>query len=170
MTHLDGPGDEQARGPGDDADALAWEIADAVESLTNLWSVAAQDAALRLSLHQLRALRALQATPGLNLTALAERLDIGLPTASRLCDRLEAAGLLERAYHPRRRREVQLGLTALGQRVLRDVAGRRAQALAVVVGVMGPAERVALSRGMKAFLRAQDAALSRTADPDRRRR
>ncbi|MGC5005487.1 MarR family winged helix-turn-helix transcriptional regulator [Streptomyces sp. NBC_00353] len=168
MTHLDGPGDEQAKGPGDGSDAIALEIADAVESLTDLWSVAAQDAALRLSLHQLRALHALEAAPGLNLTALAERLDIGLPTASRLCDRLEAAGLLERASHPHRRREVQLSLTVPGRQVLRDVAGRRAQALAAVLGVMEPAARVALSRGLQALHAAQDAASSRSEDPHRR--
>lgn len=144
---------------------MALEIADAVESLTDLWSVAAQGVALRLSPHQLRALRALQAAPGLNLTGWAEWLDIGLPTASRLCDRLEAAGMLERVSHPRKRREVQLSLTPAGRHVLREVAGRRAQALAVALRVMEPAERVALSRGLKAFLRAQAAPLSRFDDP-----
>jgi DNA-binding MarR family transcriptional regulator len=144
---------------------MALEIADAVESLTDLWSVAAQGVALRLSPHQLRALRALQAAPGLNLTGWAEWLDIGLPTASRLCDRLEAAGLLERVLHPRKRREVQLSLTPAGRHVLREVAERRAQALAVTLRVMEPAERVALNHGLKAFLSAQAAPLSRSDDP-----
>ncbi|MFF7445712.1 MULTISPECIES: MarR family transcriptional regulator [unclassified Streptomyces] len=165
MTHLDSTGDEQAKEPGGSPEAIALEIADAVESLTDLWTVATQGAALRLSLHQLRALRALEAAPGLNLTALAERLDIGLPTASRLCDRLEAAGLLERAYHPRSRREVQLSLTVAGRHVLRDVAGRRAQAVAAVLAGMGPAERVALSRGLKAFLDTRRATPSRPEEP-----
>lgn len=61
--------------------ALAREISDAVDRLTTLWSVAAQGARLRLSPHQLRALRILEAAPGLNLTALSENMDIGLPTA-----------------------------------------------------------------------------------------
>ncbi len=113
-------------------------------------------AALRLSPQQLRALRALQAAPGLNLTALAERLDTGLPTASRLCDRLEAAGLLERESHPRKRREVQLRPTAQGLRVLEDVAGRRVHALVAVLEAMEPAERLALARGLAAFLTAQN--------------
>ncbi|MEV6949628.1 MarR family transcriptional regulator [Streptomyces sp. NPDC051172] len=155
MTRLDGPGGDRMEGPGDGPDAVALEIANAVESLTDLWSLAAQEAALRLSLHQLRALRMLQAAPGLNLTALAERLDIGLPTASRLCDRLEAAGMLERSLHPQNRREVRLILTTQGHRVLDDVALRRAQALTVALTAMRPAERTALSRGMKAFLAAQ---------------
>ncbi|MEU3032337.1 MarR family winged helix-turn-helix transcriptional regulator [Streptomyces incarnatus] len=152
MTRLDDSGGDRVEGPDVRANAVAREIADAVESLTNLWSLAAQEAALRLSLHQLRALRALDAAPGLNLTALAERLDIGLPTASRLCDRLEAAGLLDRALHPEKRREVRLRLTVSGRRVLDDVAERRTQALAIALAAMEPAERSALSCGMKALL------------------
>ncbi|MER7408194.1 MarR family winged helix-turn-helix transcriptional regulator [Streptomyces sp. NPDC000070] len=166
MTDLGGPGDPRARRPGDGPEAVAAQIADAVESLTALWSVAAQDASLRLSLHQLRALRALEAAPGLNLTALADRLDIGLPTASRLCDRLAAAGLLERAPHPDTRREVQLWLTTHGQHVLGDVAGRRAQALTRALAAMEPGERAALSRGLRGFLAARDAESRRIGGAD----
>ncbi|WP_190019321.1 MarR family winged helix-turn-helix transcriptional regulator [Streptomyces lucensis] len=147
-----GGADDRARGSGDDPSTGAREIADAVERLANLWSVAAQKAAVRLSPHQLRALRALETQPDLNLTGLAERLDIGLPTASRLCDRLEAAGLMERAVQPRSRREVQLRLTGHGRRVLGDVARRRAQALAGVLAALTPAERSALIGGMRAVL------------------
>ncbi|MFF5373049.1 MarR family winged helix-turn-helix transcriptional regulator [Streptomyces sp. NPDC013187] len=156
MTDLDGPGTPRAKGPGEGPEAVAAQIADAVESLAELWSIAAQEASLRLSPHQLRALRTVQATPGLNLTALADGLDIGLPTASRLCDRLAAAGLLERTQHPGTRREVQLWLTSHGQHVLCDVADRRAQALATALAAMEPAERSALSRGLRGFSAARD--------------
>ncbi|MEU3931104.1 MarR family transcriptional regulator [Streptomyces sp. NPDC029044] len=157
MTDLGGPGDHRVRRPGDDPESVASQITDAVESLTALWSAAAQEASLRLSLHQLRALRTVQAAPGLNLTALADGLDIGLPTASRLCDRLGAAGLLERIPHPDTRREVQLWLTPHGQHVLCDVAARRAQALTAALSAMQPAERAALSRGLRGFLTARNA-------------
>ncbi|WP_310431366.1 MarR family transcriptional regulator [Streptomyces sp. 3330] len=167
MTHLDGA-DDQADEPDSGPEAVALEMAGAVECLTTVWAVAAQDPALRLSAHQLRALRVLQTTPGLNLTALAEHLDIGMPTASRLCDRLEAAGLLERGYHPLSRREVQLRLTAPGRRVLTETAQRRAQALTVVLRLMEPAERAALRRGLRAFAEAQEAASSPPGRPDRR--
>lgn len=167
VTDLDGPGDPRARRRGDGPEAVAAQIAEAVESLTALWSVAAQDASLRLSLHQLRALRTLEAAPGLNLTALADRLDIGLPTASRLCDRLAAAGLLERAPHPDTRREVQLWLTTHGRHVLGDVAGRRARALTTALAAMEPAERVALSRGLRGFLAARRAEIPRVDGAER---
>ncbi|WP_445281122.1 MarR family winged helix-turn-helix transcriptional regulator [Streptomyces sp. DSM 118148] len=161
MTLPGGDGD-RVRGSGDDPSADARVIADAVERLADLWSVAAQEAAVRLSAHQLRALRVLETAPEVNLTGLADRLDIGLPTASRLCDRLEAAGLLERELHPQRRREVQLRLTVQGRRVLSDVARRRTEALAGVLAAMAPAERSSLVRGMRAFL-------STRADPSSRR-
>lgn len=165
MTGLGSSGGGHVRGSGHGPEAVALEIADAVESLTSLWSLAAQEAVLRLSVHQLRALRALEAAPDLNLTGLAERLAVGLPTASRLCDRLEAAGLLVRALHPRKRREVQLSLTAQGRRVLDDVAGRRAQALTAVLAGMEPADRAALSRSMRAFLAAQESGSPLPGDP-----
>src|SRR5262249_19944603 len=94
--------------------------------------------------------------PEVNLTGLAERLGIGLPTASRLCNRLEAAGMLERALHPDNRREVQLRLTGQGRRVLKDVARRRTQALAELLAAMAPEERSALVSGMKAVLYVPD--------------
>ncbi|MEU9588977.1 MarR family transcriptional regulator [Streptomyces sp. NPDC048193] len=155
MTRLSGSGDDSASGPGADPVALALEIADAVESLTDLWTVAAQGASLRLSPHQLRALRVLESEPGLNLTALAERMEMGLPTASRLCDRLEAAGLLERVVHPRKRREVQLRLTGHGRQMLDEVALRRAHALAAVLAGMDSPAREALHRGLPGFLAAR---------------
>ncbi|MER5861608.1 MarR family winged helix-turn-helix transcriptional regulator [Streptomyces sp. NPDC059688] len=156
MTGLSGSGDSRASGPDDDSVSLASTIAEAVDRLASLWSVAAQGASLRLSPHQLRALRILEAEPGQNLTALAVGMDIGLPTASRLCDRLEAAGLLERVLHPQKRREVQLHLTGHGRQVLHEVAARRSRALATVLAAMETTERDALRRGLESFLAAQN--------------
>lgn len=156
VTGLSGSGNDRASRPDDDLLSLASTIAEAVEGLAHLWSVAAQGASLQLSPHQLRALRILEAEPGLNLTGLAVGMDIGLPTASRLCDRLEAAGLLERVLHPHKRREVQLHLTGQGRQVLGEVAARRSQALARVLAAMESAEREALRRGLQGFRAAQD--------------
>ncbi|MGW0413109.1 MarR family winged helix-turn-helix transcriptional regulator [Streptomyces collinus] len=163
LVTLPGGAGDRAEGSGENPTVDAHAIADAVERLATLWSVAAQEAALRLSLHQLRALRVLEAAPEVNLTGLAERLDIGLPTASRLCDRLEAAGMLERVLHTRDRREVLLTLTPQGRHVLADVAGRRAQALGRVLRNMEPEDRSALIRGMRAFLSAPDGTAQDTA-------
>lgn len=138
-------------GEANSTDAVAGRIADAVDGLTELWTSAATEASIRLSPHQLRALHALEATPGANLTLLADRLDAGLPTVSRLCDRLEAAGLLLRDPAPHNRREIQLSLTAHGRDVLAEVAELRTRALTEVVQAMEPDDRAALERGLRAF-------------------
>ncbi|MFK0160306.1 MarR family winged helix-turn-helix transcriptional regulator [Streptomyces sp. NPDC090499] len=156
MTGLSGAGDGRSGRPPDDLTALAVSMADAVEGLTTLWSVAAQGASVRLSPHQLRALRIMAGEPGLNLTAVAARMDIGLPAASRLCDRLEAAGLLERELHPRNRRVVRLHVTRQGRQALDEVAHRRSRRLAAALGAMEPADAEALGRGLRGFLTALD--------------
>jgi DNA-binding MarR family transcriptional regulator len=142
-------------GEADGTDSFAHRIADAVDGLTELWTTAAAEASVRLSPHQLRALHALEATPGANLTMLADRLDAGLPTVSRLCDRLEAAGLLLRDAAPHNRREIQLSLTAHGRDVLAEVAELRSRALTEVVQAMEPDDRAALERGLRAFAAAR---------------
>ncbi|MEW1774442.1 MarR family transcriptional regulator [Streptomyces sp. NPDC086777] len=156
MTGLSGAGSGRSSGPQDGLTALAVSMADAVDGLTTLWSVAAQGASVRLSPHQLRALRTMAGEPGLNLTALAVRMDIGLPAASRLCDRLAAAGLLERELHPRNRRAVRLHVTRQGRQALDEVACRRSQRLAVALGAMEPADLEALDRGLRGFVAALD--------------
>ncbi|WP_043662900.1 MarR family winged helix-turn-helix transcriptional regulator [Streptomyces xylophagus] len=140
---------EPARADG--THTAAGRIADAVDGLADLWTLAAAEASVRLSPHQLRALHALEAAPGANLTLLADRLDAGLPTVSRLCDRLEAAGLLLRDAAPHNRREIRLSLTAHGRDVLAEVAALRSRTLTEVVRAMEPDDRAALERGLRAF-------------------
>ncbi|MEU8588921.1 MarR family transcriptional regulator [Streptomyces sp. NPDC048664] len=130
--------------------AVARGLADAVESLVTLWISAAESVTPRLSRHQLKALTAVMHRSELNLTALADTLGIALPAASRLCDRLEAAGLLERVPHPLNRRELKLEVTAQGRKVLGEVAERRAVHLEAVLVAMAPAQREALARGLRA--------------------
>jgi len=139
----------------DDTDAVAGRIADAVDGLADLWTTAATEASVRLSPHQLRALHALEAAPGANLTMLAERLEAGLPTVSRLCDRLEAAGLLLREAAAHNRREIHLRLTAHGRDVLAEVSELRSRALTEVARGMEPDDRAALERGLRAFAASQ---------------
>ncbi|MFJ4623169.1 MarR family winged helix-turn-helix transcriptional regulator [Streptomyces sp. NPDC088812] len=139
---------------GETREAAARRVVDAVESLVACWLAAAEETAPRLPDRQLLALRTVRRSPELNLTGLAEHLGIGLPTASRLCDRLEAAGLLERTVQPRNRREVQLMLTAYGRRVLADVTDRRVRRLAAVFEGMTTAQRTALEHGLFAFRQA----------------
>jgi DNA-binding MarR family transcriptional regulator len=122
-----------------------------VESLVAVWVSSAETVSPRLSAHQLKALRAVWHRSELNLTELAEILGIALPAASRLCDRLEAAGLLLRMSHPGNRRELRLQVTPHGRRVLLEVAERRSHGLATVLADMTPAQRTSLEYGLHAF-------------------
>ncbi|MET9566785.1 MarR family winged helix-turn-helix transcriptional regulator [Streptomyces tauricus] len=135
-------------------DTLADHVLDAVESLVTLWFAAAADAPPRPPTRQLLALQTVRRLPELNLTALAEHLGIALPTASRLCGRLESAGLLRRTVQPHNRREVQLVVTSQGRQLLADVTRHRSLGLTGVFAVMTPAERAALQQGLHAFHRA----------------
>src|SRR2546429_331179 len=71
-----------------------------------------------------------------NMTRLAGALGVVPSSASRLCDRLEATGLLRRVADPRDRREVRLELTAASQRLLIELRDRRRKALSAVLEEM----------------------------------
>jgi DNA-binding MarR family transcriptional regulator len=131
------------------------EIASAVESTAEAL-VGVLDAA-RLSQDpaippaQLRVLTIVAANRHTNMSRLAEALDVVPSSASRLCDRLEATGLLRRVPDPRDRREVRLLPTPSARRLLDDLHTRRRDALAAVLERMSPADREALVRALRAF-------------------
>ena len=74
---------------------------------------------------QLRALTALRQKGEANLAQLAEEIGITVSTASRLVDRLVAAGWVHRAPSASNRREISLTLTDEGKRLLRRYDRRR---------------------------------------------
>ncbi|MGW4084079.1 MarR family winged helix-turn-helix transcriptional regulator [Streptomyces sp. NPDC004822] len=120
------------------------ETVEAVEGLVTLWFSAVADVNPRLSPRQVRALRAVRGRPELNVTALAGHLRIGLPTASRLCDRLEAAGLLRRCVQPDNRREVRLETTAQGDRFLAELTRVLSARLTAAFDGVAAAQRIGL--------------------------
>ncbi|MFE9017521.1 MarR family winged helix-turn-helix transcriptional regulator [Streptomyces sp. NPDC007808] len=133
------------------SEVVGRQMVEAVENLVTLWFAAVDDVRPRLPPRQVRALRAVRRQPTLNVTALAEHLRIGLPTASRLCDRLESAGLLRRHAQHDDRREVRLEVTLQGQRFLADVTERLSLNLADVFDGVAPAQRLRLEQMLRAF-------------------
>ncbi|MCW2682874.1 MAG: MarR family transcriptional regulator [Blastococcus sp.] len=81
-------------------------------------STRAADELGRLSVVQLRALTVLRGQGTANLGQLAAGMGVTPSTASRLVDRLVAAGLAERRPSPRSRRELALAVTAEGRELL----------------------------------------------------
>src|ERR1700730_7998384 len=73
---------------------------------------------------QMRALLIIDRAGSLNLSRLAEALGAGAWGAGRLCDRIQAAGLLTRARAASSRREIVLFPTESGRRLAGWVPGR----------------------------------------------
>jgi DNA-binding MarR family transcriptional regulator len=147
----------------EDSETVAVDAA--AEALLSVWDAARESATNRVSGSQLRALLVVETYDGINLRGLAAQLGVILSSASRLCDRLVAAGVLERVPGRTDRREIALHLTPAGHRMLSDLRDDRRRRLAAVLERMSPGGRQALLRGLAEF----DAVVNE-ADADREAR
>ncbi|MBO4253663.1 MULTISPECIES: MarR family winged helix-turn-helix transcriptional regulator [Streptomyces] len=120
----------------------------AVELLEVVWGRAST---APTSASQLRVLHILEHQDGIRLRTLAESLASTPPSTSRLCDRLVAAGFVEREVSAEDRREVRLHLSNRGRAFLADLRARRERELQTVLRDMPAAKRVALLEGLEAF-------------------
>jgi DNA-binding MarR family transcriptional regulator len=145
--------------------SFAAEVDLAAVALVSVWDQARERIGTRLSASQLRALLAVEATPGVNLRRLAEALSMILSSASRLCDRLVAAGLIDRESSRSDRREIALSLTPNGVRLLAELRAERRRRLAEVLAGMPEPSRAALLRGLRDFTLIADATPQRVAKP-----
>lgn len=87
----------------------------------------------------------------LNLAAVAAGLAVNPSNASRTCDRLIQAGLLDRRESPVDRRNITLTLTPAGKRLVDKLTKRRRGEIERVLRTMSPAERSAVGAAMAAF-------------------
>ncbi|MGW6570131.1 MarR family winged helix-turn-helix transcriptional regulator [Streptomyces sp. NPDC054975] len=117
-----------------------------------------------VSASQLRVLYSLDREEGINLRTLGEVLGSAPPSVSRMCDRLEALGFVQRLPSPVSRRELELHLTVRGKAYLRELRDKREKALLAVVAAMTPTTRKALLRGLTGF---QDALEKQNPTPHR---
>jgi DNA-binding MarR family transcriptional regulator len=130
---------------------LAAELADAGEAFVLAWSSMPPDLPERISTSQLRALIAIRAGEGTTVTDLARALDALPSSATRLCDRLTAAGYIERTANPANRRFHSLSLTPHGAQLLETLDGHREEVLAATLDRMPPRARQQLAEGLAAF-------------------
>lgn len=98
---------------------------------------------------QMRALMIIDRTGSLNLSRLAAALGASASATSRLCDRMQGAGLLTRDRAAASRREIVLLPTESGRRLAQWVQSRRRAALSDVLQTMSPTGREALVQGLK---------------------
>jgi DNA-binding MarR family transcriptional regulator len=138
------------------AQRAAAEVEAAAEALVGIWAHVAESLDVRVSPTQLRALTAVGRYGELNLSQLAEALGALPSSASRLCDRLEAAGLLTRDTGRASRRAVSLRLTPDGEALLEQARTSRQEQIAQVLDAMSPDSRADLAQGLAAFQRAAE--------------
>lgn len=104
-----------------------------------------------VTLPQFRALVVLDGYGEVNLNRLAELLSVNSSTAMRMIDRLLAAELVTRAENPANRREVLLGLTARGSRVVGEATNRRRAEITRIVNAMPTGPRDGLIEALRTF-------------------
>ncbi|WP_327714926.1 MarR family transcriptional regulator [Streptomyces sp. NBC_00490] len=121
---------------------------EAAELLEVLWGRAST---APVSASQLRVLFILEHNEGINLRTLADSLGSTPPSTSRLCDRLQAVGFVERRAAIASRRELELYLSRRGRAFLTDLRARRESALQSVLEQMSTPQRSALLKGLEAF-------------------
>ncbi|MGW4650820.1 MarR family winged helix-turn-helix transcriptional regulator [Kitasatospora sp. NPDC004289] len=136
----------------------ATTLSSVAELLEVLWGGGRDLAATPVSVSQLRVLYVLAESDGINLRTLTETLASRPSSVSRLCDRLEAVGLLQRGASPVSRRELELRLTPAGRSFVADLRAAREASLGEILAVMSPSDRRALLTGLTAFRAASAAA------------
>ncbi len=129
----------------------AGEVITEAQDLVLLWDRAEDWATPRIPPLQVRVLTVLDRQGCMNLTQLSRAVGAIPSSASRLCDRLEAAGLLEREISAGSRREVTLRLSDEGRHRLEAFAEARRRDFAEVLDRMSPQSRDALVAGLRGF-------------------
>lgn len=137
--------------PRSDPDEALNVLTEAVERVEVMWERSREASPAPLSASQLRAMFVLERFACLNLRALTEELDSTPPSVSRLCDRLEAVGFLDRSLSPNSRREVELRLSDRGRTYLSDLRKRRREHVRGLIEAMPAAARAAMVEGLLAL-------------------
>ncbi|MBX7434344.1 MarR family transcriptional regulator [Mycobacterium sp. Y57] len=127
----------------------------ATRGLLDLNVVVLEHMERRIGLPALRALQALDRLGPSQVTELGAELGLVPSSASRLSDRLAAAGLVSRGVSPRNRRATILDLTSAGRAVLTELVDMRVRLFREVAEQMPDGDRAALLHGAAAFTSAQ---------------
>lgn len=89
-----------------------------------------------------------------HLGAVAADLRVHPSNATRICDRLVNAGLIEREDDPQDRRFLKLVLSARGRQLVVQVMDHRRTAIAAVIGRLPSRTRASLAAALDEFARA----------------
>jgi len=100
------------------------------------------------STSQLRLMYVVDREDGIRMRTVCQRLASAPPTVTRMCDRLQAIGFLERLPSPDNGREIALRLTPTGKEHLQRIREQRDTMLHQAIDNMPPTERRALATGL----------------------
>jgi len=135
--------------------AVLGQLTDAVMAATRvLVGVAAQSIAAAeqsVGVNQFRALVIITSRGPMHSAALAEAMGVHPSNATRTCDRLVAANLLERRDNPADRRHLMLTLTKKGHRLVEGVMRCRRGAVEKIVQRMPQTGREHLAEVLNQF-------------------
>lgn len=104
-----------------------------------------------VTMPQLRVLMLIATRGPMNLAAVAAGLRVSAPNASRICDRLLKAGMLDRRDDPNDRRHITLTLTKHGNALIDRVIRRRRTAIKRVLRNMTAQDRERLAAALDTF-------------------
>ncbi|MGW2964914.1 MarR family winged helix-turn-helix transcriptional regulator [Streptomyces sp. NPDC001220] len=131
-----------------EATQSASSIAELLEVLWTRSKDATAQATAPASPSQLRLMYVVDRQDGIRMRAVCKLLDSSPPSVSRMCDRLQALGFLERLPCPASGREVTLWLSPAGKRHLQRIREQREAMLHQAIHNMPASERRALARGL----------------------
>lgn len=94
-----------------------------------------------ITLPQYLSLELIDSCGTLKMKEIAKELNVSLPAATGMIDRLYRLGLVKREFEPRDRRVVKIVLTAGGRRVLNDIRRKRRKAIEEVFSNLSQKER-----------------------------
>ena len=157
---LPDPGAGDARRPVSDElldELTAWPPRDRVGMFRN-WHRGA------LSLIQLNVVAVLEAEGPLPMSRLADELDVSVASATGIVDRMERRGLVQRRHATDDRRVVAVHLTEQSGAIFRDIAARRREHLARMLGELTEEELAGFLKGIRAIRTARQR-LGGTHDP-----
>jgi DNA-binding MarR family transcriptional regulator len=112
------------------------------ESLTSVETI--------VTMPQLRVLILVDREP-MSMSAIAADLGVHASNATRTCERLVQAGLLDRRTAEEDRRRVVLSLTRKGKLLLDRVMDHRRERIVEILEQMAPDDRAALAASLQAF-------------------
>lgn len=147
-------------------DAITDAVLTASRLLVGLSAKSVAAVAGAITLPQFRLLVALGSRGPLKLVALAEVLGVNPSTATRTVDRLVNAGWAERTSNPESRREVTVGLTRSGRKLVDRVTEYRRREIETIVSRMPTERRHGLVEALQAFAEAGEEPPARSSPYD----